>query len=152
MAAPIAAVSTPAATAPATRIEETTGAAGDSASSRLQEVRDFRDQARYWTGEAQRLRDQLRGDGTNVTDLDDVLRQMRQLDDDRVYKDPRELERLQTQVAEGLKRFEFGLRRKVEDATSDQPALMATDDVPRGFRELVDEYYRSLSRSTTVVK
>ena len=43
----------------------------------------------------------------NPADLDEVLRAMRQLDDDRVYKDARELERLQTQVAEGLKRFEF---------------------------------------------
>ena len=64
------------------------------------EIRNFRDQARYWTGEAQRLRDQLRNDGVNPADLDEVLRAMRQLDDDRVYKDARELERLQTQVAE----------------------------------------------------
>lgn len=113
-----------------------------------QEVRDYRDQARYWTGEAQRLRDQLRTDGVNPADLDEVLLQMRQLDDDRVYKDAKELERLQTQVAEGLKRFEFGLRRKVEDTVVDQPSLVATDEVPRGFRDLVDEYYRSLSRNT----
>jgi hypothetical protein len=51
-------------------------------------------------------------------------------------------------VAEGLKRFEFGLRRKVEDADIDQPALNATDEVPRGFRDLVNEYYRSLSRTS----
>ena len=117
----------------------TSGAAGSS--------RQFRDQARYWTNEAQGLRDQLRNDGASTADLDEVLKQMRQLDDDRVYKDARELERLQTLVAEGLKRFEFGLRRKVEDATGDQPSLMATDEVPRGFRELVDEYYRSLSKT-----
>ena len=112
------------------------------------EIRNFRDQARYWTGEAQRLRDQLRNDGVNPADLDEVLRAMRQLDDDRVYKDARELERLQTQVAEGLKRFEFTLRRKVEDSQGDQPALTATDEVPRGYRDLVDEYTRSLSRAT----
>ena len=73
---------------------------------------------------------------------------MRQLDDDRVYKDARELERLQTQVAEGLKRFEFTLRRSVEDSQGDQPALTATDEVPRRYRDLVDEYHRSLSRAT----
>ena len=48
----------------------------------------------------------------------------------------------------GSKRFEFSLRRKAEDAQGDQPALTATDEVPRGFRDLVDEYYRSLSRSS----
>jgi hypothetical protein len=112
------------------------------------EIRQFRDQARYWANEAQNLRDQLRNDGATTTDLDEVLKQMRQLDDDRVYKDAQELERLQTLVAEGLKRFEFGLRRKVEDSTGDQPALASTDDVPRGFRDLVDEYYRSLSKTS----
>jgi hypothetical protein len=112
------------------------------------EIRNFRDQGRYWTGEAQRLRDQLRNDGVNTTDLEEVLKAMRQLDDDRVYKDARELERLQTTVAEGLKRFEFTLRRKVEDSQGDQPALTATDEVPRGFRDLVYEYYRSLPRAS----
>ena len=71
---------------------------------------------------------------------------MRQLDDDRVYKDAKELERLETAVGEGLKRFEFSLRRKVDDAGNDQPTLMGTDEVPRGFRELVEEYYRTLSK------
>jgi hypothetical protein len=113
------------------------------------EIRQFRDQARYWAGEAQQLRDQLKNDGVNTTDLDDIVRQMRQLDDDRVYKDAKELERLEAAVGEGLKRFEFGLRRKVEDVTNDQPALASTDEVPRGFRDLVEEYYRTLSKPTS---
>jgi hypothetical protein len=50
-------------------------------------------------------------------------------------------------VLEGLKRFEFGLRRKVEDSQGDQPALTASDEVPRGFRDMVSEYYRSLGRN-----
>ena len=83
----------------------------------------------------------------NPGDLDEALRAMRQLDDDRVYKDAKELERLETLVAEGLKRFEFGLRRKVEDAANDQPTLASTDEVPRGFRDAVEEYYRSLSKT-----
>jgi hypothetical protein len=110
------------------------------------EIRQFRDQTRYWAGEAQQLRDQLRNDGVNTADLDEILRQMRQLDDDRVYKDPKELERLETEVGEGLKRFEFGLRRKAEDAAADQPALASTDEVPRGFRDQVEEYFRALSK------
>jgi hypothetical protein len=114
-----------------------------------QEVRNFRDQARYWAGEAQQLRDQLRNDGVNAgPELDEILRAMRQLDDDRVYKDAKELERLQTLVGEGLKRFEFGLRRKVEDAQVDQPTLAISDEVPPGFRDQVEEYFRSLSKTT----
>ena len=113
-----------------------------------QEVRNFRDQARYWTNETQQLRDQLRNDGVNAgPELDEILRAMRQLDDDRVYKDAKELERLQTLVGEGLKRFEFGLRRKVEDAQVDQPTLATSDEVPPAFRDQVEEYFRSLSKN-----
>ena len=54
------------------------------------DIRQFRDQARYWANEAQQLRDQLRNDGVNTGDLDEILRQMRQLDDDRVYRDAKE--------------------------------------------------------------
>ena len=50
--------------------------------------------------------------------------------------------------AKGLKRFEFGLRRKVEDAQVDQPTLAISDEVPRGFRDQVEEYFRSLSKQT----
>ena len=46
-------------------------------------------------------------------------------------------------------RFEFSLRRKVDDAGNDQPTLMGTDEVPRGFRELVEEYYRTLGKGTS---
>ena len=49
-----------------------------------------------------------------------------------------ELARLQAFVAEGLKRFEFGLRRKVEGDAS-AAALSGTDDVPTEFKALVEQ-------------
>ena len=57
-----------------------------------------------------------------------------------------ELARLQSFVAESLKRFEFGLRRKV-DADKNAIALTGSDEVPEEFRKLVEQYYRSLARS-----
>ena len=56
------------------------------------------------------------------------------------------LARLQSTIAEGLKRFEFGLRRRV-DATENAIALTGSDEVPEEFRKLVQEYYRSLART-----
>ena len=49
-------------------------------------------------------------------------------------------------VAESLKRFEFGLRRKV-DADKNAIALTGSDEVPEEFRKLVEQYYRSLAKS-----
>jgi hypothetical protein len=63
-----------------------------------------------------------------------------------VYQNVSELQRLQSTIAEGLKRFEFGLRRRV-DADENSIVLTGSDEVPEEFRRLVQEYYRSLART-----
>ena len=73
------------------------------------------------------------------------MRRMKELDSDRVYKDVAELQRLQSFVAEGIKRFEYNLRRTAGDA--DRAVVAGSDDVPPEFKTLVEEYYRSLSKS-----
>jgi hypothetical protein len=57
------------------------------------------------------------------------------------------LARLQSIVAEGLKRFEFGLRQKVEGDLN-RAALSGSVEVPAQFRALVEQYYRSLAKSS----
>lgn len=90
----------------------------------------------------------LRGDEWDIDprELDEILRALRQLEDERVYQNVAELARLQAFVAEGLKRFEFALRRQM-DAGTGAIVLSGTDDVPEEFRRLVEQYYRSLGRS-----
>ena len=56
-----------------------------------------------------------------------------------------ELARLQAAVSDGLRRFEFGLRRKIEGEIGDV-LLSGSDEVPAEFKSLVEEYYRSLAR------
>jgi hypothetical protein len=48
-------------------------------------------------------------------------------------------------VAEGLKRFEYALRRKVGEE-GDRALVSGNEDVPAEFKALVEEYYRSLSK------
>ncbi|MDH4063986.1 MAG: hypothetical protein OEW19_06275, partial [Acidobacteriota bacterium] len=112
------------------------------------DVRQFRGEARRWLGEAQALRNQLREEGVDPRELDEIMRRMRELDSDRVYKDVSELERLQSFVAEGIKRFEYNLRRQA-GAEADRAVVAGSEDVPPEFRTLVEEYYRSLSRGRT---
>ena len=45
-----------------------------------------------------------------------------------------------------MKRFEYDLRRKAGDET-DRAVVAGSDDVPPEFKALVEEYYRSLSKS-----
>ena len=78
---------------------------------------------------------------------DQILNALRRLDDPRVYQDVSELSRLQSQITEQMKRFEFGLRRQA-DANATAIVLTGTEEVPEDFRKLVQEYFRSLARTT----
>jgi hypothetical protein len=84
--------------------------------------------------------------GIDPSDLNRMIDQMRQLENGKNYDDPVSLERLQQSLIEGLKAFEFALRRQVEGADKGRPVLGGSGDVPAGFRQMVDEYYRSLSK------
>ena len=64
----------------------------------------------------------------------------------RAVAQDKEAARLQAAVTDGLKAFEFALRRRVEGEAGDPVRLGATDEVPAAFRALVEEYYRSLAR------
>jgi hypothetical protein len=110
------------------------------------DVRQFRGEARRWLGEAQALRNMLREQGVDPKELDEIMRRMRELDSERVYRDVEELARLQTFVAEGIKRFEYNLRRQA-GADADRAIVAGAEDVPPEFRALVEEYYRSLSKA-----
>jgi ferritin-like metal-binding protein YciE len=110
-----------------------------------EDARQFRGEIREWSSEAQALRRDLREQGIDVSNLDEILRRLREFDSERVYKDPEELLRLQSFVVEGLKRFEYDLRRRV-DAQNEQLFLAANDEAPASFRKLIEEYYRVLSK------
>ena len=110
-----------------------------------EDTRQFRGEIRQWSSEAQALRRDLREQGIDVGNLDEILRRLREFDSERVYQDPEELLRLQSFVVEGLKRFEYDLRRRV-DAQNEQLFLAANDEAPASFRRLIEEYYRVLSK------
>ena len=111
-----------------------------------EDIRQLRNEARQWSAEAQDLRGQLRGFNIDPKELEQVLAALRRLEDDRVYKDARELQSLQTFATEGLKRLEFGLRRQLE--SGDETVVLAgSDDVPDEFRAMVQEYHRSLGKT-----
>ena len=76
----------------------------------------------------------------NPKDLDAVSRELRTMD----LGAPKGLEQLKASVDQ-LKRFEFDLRKKV-GGDSQQLFLSGSDEVPPGFRQAIEEYYRSLAK------
>ena len=96
-------------------------------------------------GSAEALRRQFAGEGIDVSRLDRALDAMRQLERSGALDDPGAAERLETQVIDGLKDFEFALARRLGGTQPNGPALGTRSPVPEEYRAAVEEYYRSLA-------
>ena len=98
--------------------------------------------------DAQGLRRDLQNAGVDPRELDQVLRDLRQFENDQAYVDPRSLDALQAAALEKLKTMEFGLKKKADG--KDLPiTLSGSEEVPVGFRDAIQEYYRSLARKAS---
>ncbi len=97
-------------------------------------------------GQARELRDRLRDAGRDTGELDAVLDAMNRLQREGIWNDPQQVAALNEAILEQLKRLEFGLRREVEGEGERRATLTGSDEVPPGYRELVEEYYRALAR------
>ena len=109
------------------------------------DVRQWQREFRERGSDAQELQRFLNAENLGeVGDLSEIIQAMRQLDDPRAYRDAEEIARLQSFVIEGLKRFEYRLRREV-DGNSDDLYLAGGEEVPDEFRDLIDEYFKLLA-------
>jgi hypothetical protein len=111
-----------------------------------EDVRQFGREMRERRGDAEELRQSLAQQGLDARELDALIARMRALESPNAYSNPADAARLQNDVVEGLKAFEFALRRKIEGPETAQLRLGGSDEVPAGFRALVDQYYRSLAK------
>ena len=128
------------------------GGGGDYANNRggrltQGEIRQFRSEARQRVQEAIELQRILEEEDLNQQQLGEVIGALRELDRENVYLNLAELNRLQSQIVEGVRQLEFGLRRELEGEGQDRVFVSGSDEVPTGFRRLVEEYYRALSRT-----
>ncbi len=83
--------------------------------------------------------------GFDGRDLREIVAELRRLESGELFSDPSGLERLERDVLDRIKAFEFALRRQIAGDES-RPVIGPSGEVPPKFRELVEEYYRSLAR------
>ena len=95
--------------------------------------------------DAQALRGQLQAQGINPADLEGALSDLRGLENQAAYNDPKALEKLRLAALDKLQKLDFALRRKLESG-NDSLALSGSDEVPAGFRQKIEEYYRALAK------
>ena len=111
-----------------------------------EQIRQMRREIRQRVGDAQTLATLIERIGVDPRELQAMIDAMRALDRERTYADPEEVLRLQSELVQGMKQLEFGLRRRFAEEEENQLFLDRSGDVPEEYRALVEEYYRALSR------
>src|SRR5690606_1060879 len=108
------------------------------------DIRQFRRELQERQAEAEQIRRALSAEGIDVAPLDETLRRLRELQR-ADFQDLAAVERLQGLVVDGLKEFEYALRRQLQGEQRERLFLSGSDDVPAEYRKLEEEYYRALS-------
>ena len=106
----------------------------------------FSREAAQRLADAEALRQQLEKQGQPTGKLDDAIQNLRQMAQGQYLEDTRTAASLRSKVIDGLKDFEFGLRRKLGDGDSTRVLLERSGDVPPAYKQHVEEYYRSIGR------
>jgi len=119
--------------------------AGDSGAGAGGGGRQLRRELRERLGQLGELRDQLRGQGLDTGPVEGILDRLGRLDNRGTIGTPRGLDELEQVIVQGLKEYEFTLRRQLLGGDTPPGALTAGEDVPPEYRAMVDEYYRRLS-------
>ncbi len=125
------------------------GMPGGAAQGQLSpdDTRQFERELTRRRSELSELRHQLAEEAIDVEQLDEILGNLRGLEAPGRLADPRGLAQLREAVIAGLKEFEFALRRELAGGDVERYFSTGAEEVPPQYRELVEEYYRSLSRS-----
>jgi hypothetical protein len=110
--------------------------------------RQLRRELRQRAEDARAIGAQLAEGGATPGDLREIERKLRRLERSETWGDPRGVEALVAQTLEDMKMFEYALRRELSGTDPEKLRLAGSDEVPDGWRSLVEEYYRSLARGT----
>ena len=109
--------------------------------------RGFREGVR----DLQQLRQELRTQGGQgpadfSRDVDQLIREMQQIDPSRFPGNPQLLDKMRAAVLPAIEQLELQLRRQLELQNTGQVRTGTSGKIPSGYSEAVAEYYRRLSR------
>ena len=112
-------------------------------------ARQLRREAGERRFQAEELRDRLAEAGVPAESLEgliNVVDRFRDLEARGIYGDPRALSELQRELIESLRELDFDVRRHFAAENREGPIVAGSGDVPEGYQDLVEEYFRSLAR------
>ena len=112
------------------------------------DARTLRQQATQDRMTAEQLRQAMQQAGMkDLVNVDEYIKTLRALEGERAYGDIAGLQQLQAKALEKIQNIELDLRKRL-DKTSDQLFLSGTGDVPANAKDLVNEYFRQLSKKS----
>lgn len=98
--------------------------------------------------DAQEMRRQLQSAGATGGDLqslDEVIRNLRAMGDNKSTPDPSALQQAAASAVDRMQKLEFDLRKRT-DTTSNDLLVSGAEEAPVKYRPLVNDYYRALSK------
>ena len=86
-------------------------------------------------------------DAQSLRSVDDVVKGLRDVGNEKSSADPRAVGALMTQALGKMQNLEYDLRKKA-DTENQQLLQTGTEEVPSQFRQSVNDYFRALSKKT----
>jgi hypothetical protein len=116
------------------------------------DAQQFSREAEQRLADAEALRRDVAAQGLPTAELDRAIADLRDLTKPQVLEDARASSDLRNATLEGFKDFEFALRRALGAGDSTRVLLERSGDVPAGYKQNVEEYYRSIGRGNVKPK
>ena len=133
--------------------ESAEGQGGGGGGAEGREARQLRRELDRRVQDAEALRRELTGIGASgdrgSDRLGEVVDALRGLTPERLTGDPRGMEILEAEVLDTLRQLEFELRRALAGGSGADVLTGSDDRAPEAYRDMVEEYFRALSRRPT---
>ena len=112
---------------------------------RPQELRQFNRELNQRRAQLEDLRNQLQQEGVDPQDLDRIIDRLRGLGSGSGLAGPESIAVLERDIVQGLKEFEYTLRRSLNPSEDERLLQVGDDEVPDGYEEMVERYYKALA-------
>ncbi len=97
--------------------------------------------------ELNQLRQSAKNDPAALREIQELVKEMQQLDSSRFPGNPEVVEQLHAQVMNDVDKLEMQIRRNADDPQTGQVRTSKTPAVPAGYQDAVAEYYRRLGKA-----
>lgn len=112
---------------------------------RPQDLRQFSRELTRRREQLEALRGQLEQEGIDAADLERIIDRLRELGSGSGLARPESIAVLERDIVQGLKEFEYSLRRSLAPSDDRRLLQVGDDEVPDGYEEMVEEYYKALA-------